>query len=160
MGARLCCGVFGVISVVISFIFYVVAIGVGWGTFKQDIGGHVAGPIVISIPVLVVFFSLSSWASIVCCGDQDKSKDLAVCCGGFMCVVGGLIVIAGGIALIATGASSTVKGVFDAYIAAGVFAICSGIVYYCGVSGIIIGLEYEKHSGSKDESNSSPVPRE
>ena len=156
MGARLCCGVSGVILVVISFIFYVVAIGVGWGIFKQDIGGHIAGPVVISIPVLVVFCSFVTM-SIFNCSD-DKGGDCAVGCAGFMCVVGGLIVIAGGIALIVTGALSTVRGVFDAYIAAGVFAICSGIVYYCGVSGIIIGLEYEKLCGSNDESNGSKVP--
>ena len=158
MGTRSVCSGVGIIFVLVSLAFYVIAIGVGWGTFKQDIGGDVAGPVVISIPVLVVICSFGTM-SIFHCND-DKGGDCAVCCGGFMCVVGGLIVIVGGIVLIVTGASSAVNRVFDAYIAAGVFAICSGIAYYCGVSGIIYGLESEKHFGSKDESNSSKVPRE
>ena len=159
MGVRsICCGVSGIILVVISFLFYVVAIGVGWGTFKQDIGGHIAGPVVISIPVLVVFCSFGVMSIFFC--SEDKGADGAVICSALICVVGGLIVIIGGVFLIVTGASSAVIAVFDAYIAAGVFAIVSGILYYCGMCGIIFGLESEKHFGSKDESNSSNIPRE
>ena len=153
MGARSICCIVGIIFVLISLLFYVIAIGVGWGTFKEDIGGDNAGPIVISIPVFVVVGSFAIM-SIFKCSD-GKGGDCAVVCSACICIVGGLIVIVGGIVFIASGASSTVKRVFDAYITAGVFAICSGIAYYIGVSLIISGLECEKHCGSKDESNSS-----
>ena len=147
-----CCCVFGIISVVLSLAFYVVAIGVGWGTFKEDIGGDIAGPVVISIPVLVAVGSFSVMSILFC--SKDKAADGAVICSAVICIIGGLIVIVGGVILIVNGVSSNVKRVFDAYITAGVFAIVSGIAYYCGMGGFVYGLESEMHCGSKDESNS------
>ena len=100
-----CSAVFGGISVALSLLFYVIAIGVEWGTFN-NFGGSTTGSILVSIPIGVVCTSFCF--IMICAGlcshcDEDLAIYFAAGCSTLICCCGGVIAFVGGGFLIAAG---------------------------------------------------------
>ena len=148
--------VFGGVSITLSLIFYVIAIGVEWGTFN-NYGGSTTGSIVISIPIGVacVSFCIIMICSPLCSCDENTATYFAAGCSAFICCCGGVIAFVGGGLLIAAGVHNRMEmDIFNGSITAGVFSILSGIAFYLGM----IALLYAYCSDSKE--SSAPGDRE
>ena len=139
---------FGGVSIALSLIFYVIAIGVEWGTFSK-FGGSMTGSILVSIPIAVAVFSFCF--IMICCSFcsscEDTASYFAAVCSAISCCCGGVIAFIGGGILIAAGANNKMNmDIFNGSITAGVFSIVSGIAFYCGM----IALLYSYLSNSEE----------
>ena len=142
---------FGAISVALSIIFYLIAIGVEWGTFN-NYGGSTTGGILVTIPIIFVcpcFCCLMICAAL--CKSSNEDASTYVLCGisGLVCFCGGIIAFIGGGLLIAAGVNRQMEmDIFNGSISAGVFSIVSGIAFYCGMIALLYALLQSDSEGS------------
>ena len=128
----------GICFLVLSFIFYVLAIGVGW-SLNQDVypdnGLIRAGIIITTVPV---FSAIFYFCSCIYCGSESGFTYCASGCAIVSISLAGVLELVGGIMLIVAGTQvkedSTKALIFG--VTSGVFSILAAITCCCSLTGI------------------------